>query len=236
MTVKIPLGLGDAVYCQPIIRKLTKKTAVIVQTPHPIIFGNMQNVTATSLDIGKPDLNIKYNHLRNSNDTQFQDLLSSVQMSNVKQVFNWSYGFTDEFRLNELPRILTELNNSKKNMCIIKEPTTAHMHKSTKDFSMAPNIEQMQNFIDENKEQFFFISVGKDEIFKKRLHDIDYDLVNKTTVQDLITLCQLSDLIISQVGHLIPIAQGLKKKVKIFYPGNITDPRLKNMNKKKIES
>lgn len=232
MIIKTMAGIGDAVYTYPIIKHFLKTNKVKVITKHPIIFDSLDVEISTDYQ-NKFDLNPRYTHLRDSQNNQYTDMLQSVNLFDIPFVLDWKMGFTKSFKTKTLNDLMTKFTQSKKKLCILKEPVCSHMHKKKKDFSISPVVSEIQNFVNSNN--YFYISVGNSEIFKKRLYGIDYDLIDKTSIQDLITLCAMSDLIVSQVGHLVPIAQSMNKKLQIFYPEKITDNKLKNINKRKIE-
>jgi len=234
INIKTMLGLGDAVYTFPIVQYYVESGFnVSVITRYPIVFNSLK-CTAVQTSQKTIDIRPRYNH-RNSGVSQYKGLLNSVNLPSLPFIFRWDMGFTDDFKNTYFELLLSGLNESRKKLCVVKEPCTAHMHKKQKDFSVSPGVPEIQGWLDSHREEYFFVSVGKDEVFKTRLNHINIDLNNKTTVQDLITLCSISQCIITQVGHLVPLAQGLSIPLKIFYPENPVDSRIKAINKQKME-
>jgi alpha-L-arabinofuranosidase len=234
MIIKTLRGIGDAVYAWPIIERLSESNNVTVITKYPIIFENLPVRVSTDYNI-KEDVKLSYLSRRLINTTnQYQDICIYSSYS-IPFSFKWDKGFTDSFIENHLHSIIDKSFQLGKKICVIKEPCAAHMHKSKHDLSVAPNVNEMQTWVNNNSHKYIFISVGQNEIFKSRLSGIDFNLVDKMSVQDLITLCAMSDAIVSQVGHLVVLAQGFGKPMKIFYPENIIDKRLQYITPNKIE-
>lgn len=219
LRIRTPLGLGDAVYAFPIVKHFTQTEKVIVCTQYPDVFKSLGIETTT--DKTNQDLCLRY-QFRSEKDyyTQMCDLAGV----HPEFKFDWPYEYeTVGFK-----------NKTGKLLCVIKEPVTAHMHKGARDFSTTPIAEKMQAFVNDNREQMFFVSVGKDEVFKSRLSGIDSDLNNILSIPDLITLVSMADIVATQIGHLVPLAQSLGRHIKLFEPEHVTDRRLIGINAKKV--
>lgn len=233
MIIRTHLGLGDAVYCFPIVKYFVDKgKKITVATNYPIVF-NALGVRTGLINL-KPDIFPKYTGRRCAS-SQYQTMLDSVGLPFIPFRFDWHLGFTDRFKDCCLYEFTSAFNYSRKTLCIIKEPCTAHMHKGAADYSLTPCVDQMQAWVDKFKDRFFYVSIGSEEVSRGRLENIDYNLIDKTSVQDLITLCQMSAAIVTQVGHLVPIAQGFNKPLKLFYPEKIVDRRFRHLTKETLE-
>lgn len=233
-TIKTMLGIGDCVYVYPIVKHFAKDRVVKVLTPYPEIFASLE-VEATNNFAQKFDLMPTYIPGRSSKKSQYEDMLDSVKLPFIPFSYAWNFGFSDHFKSCYLKEIVARLSLEGKGICIVKEPCLANMHRKNGDASAVPDIHEFQSWIDENKSRFVFISVGHKETFTARIKGIDIDLNDKLSIPDLVTLCATSQGIATQVGHLVPIAQGLNRPLKIFYPKNITDPRLKNIGPYKMK-
>lgn len=229
MVIRCMRGLGDAVYTYPIVKYYEKQNPIVI-TNYPVVFSSLNVRTTTNYGLSAI-LKPKYSNLRKSPYSQYKDLLRSVNLNNIPFTFEWNLGFTEEFKVKHFETIMNDWTASHKNLCIIKEPSYAHMEKTKNNgTAVSPNPMEMQKWVDTH--DMYYISVGREERFTARLKNIDYDLVDKTSVQDLITLIQLSSMVATQVGHLVPIAQGLSKALKVFYP---TDPGKYNLQPYKFE-
>lgn len=235
IVIKTMLGLGDAFYFYPIVKcYIEQGFRPTVVTRHPIIFNSLD--CNAVLQTNKPvNLRPSYNSRRTSEHSQYKDILMSANLPDLPFEFKWGLGFTKEFIENKIESFMAAYVASKKRLCIIKEPCASHMHKRERDFSIVPDVDELQKYVNDNKDDYFFVSVGQDEIFYKRLENIDYDLNNQLEIQDLISLCSISHLIVTQIGHLVPISQALNIPLKVFYPKNPTDRRIQLLNRKKIE-
>jgi len=231
MKIKTMLGIGDAVYTYPLVKYFSQKQSVKVITPYPEIFKCLNAETSSDMREAA-DLTPRYTHSRSSEFSQYEDLLRSVNLSFIPFEWEWQEQFSEHFKRN-YPVFLALIQGKK--ICVIKEPCCAHMNKGAKDFSIVPNVSEMQDWVNANKEKYFFVSVGYREIFHSRLEGIDLDLNDKINLTDLLTLCKNAGAIASQVGHLIPIAQGLNIPLKIFYPENPTHHALKFISPKKMQ-
>lgn len=237
MIVKTMLGLGDAVYAHPIVRRLADLNDYVkVITRYPIVFQGLRDVTAVQSVSTSINVRLRYQH---QNDTpQYTDMLKCVpQVSYVPLKFNWPFDFSEDAKKSWLPDLLHNLEATGKQLCVIKEPCAAHVHKSMhyhRDhkkllFSMAPNVIEVQQWVDDNRNKYFYVTVGNTELFKTpALLGIDFDLVDKTSVHDLLCVCAAADVIATQVGHLVPIAQGMGKQLKMFWPEDVVDHRFKS--------
>jgi len=78
------------------------------------------------------------------------------------------------------------------------------------------------------------VAVGQKEVIKRHLAGIDVNIVDRLNLSDYITLCEKTDSICTQIGHLAVLAQAFNKPLKVFEPERITDKRLKNMSVKKL--
>lgn len=228
------LGIGDSVYVYPIVKHFTETKKIKVITPYPEIFHSLGVESSTNLS-EKYDLMPTYIPGRASKKSQYEDMLDSVKLPFIPFSYAWDIGFSEHFKSHYLKEIVARLSLEGKGICIIKEPCLANMHRKSGDTSAIPNIVEFQNWIDQNSNRFVYISVGKNETFIHRLKGIDIDLNDKISIPDLITLCASSQAIATQIGHLVPIAQGLNRPLKIFYPKKITDGRLKNIGPHKMK-
>lgn len=230
-TIKTMLGLGDAVYTFPIVQFYADVyKRVLVRTKYPDVFRDIPNVE-TSIDLnGGYDVFPSYNGYRNSPNSQFYDLLDSVNLPRLPFKFSYKTGVQNKVALE----IRALAKSQGKKLCILKEPSLANMHRRNLDMSIVPNCDQFFSWLDKRKSEFFYVSVGQNEMFVKRYLGVDLDTNGKLTPYDLLSLVSVSDVVVSQVGHLVPIAQGLGIDLKIFWPEKITDPRLKTFGSHKI--
>lgn len=207
-------GLGDAIYAYPIVKYFARTEHVTVCTQYPQVFKYLENVTTTDKD-HVDEVFLSYS--RNPDSNQYKDICDTV-------------GIYPEFKFEWPATVFTHIPK----YCIIKEPCCSHMNKRFNDFSLAPKVSYVQDWVYENQERYTFISVGKDEIFKGRIAGIDHHMIDTLSIEQFLGLCAGAAAIATQIGHLVPIAQAMGKPLKIFEPEFITDPRLQNMSINKV--
>lgn len=210
MRIRTPLGLGDAIYCWPIIQYFSERMGVEVMTRYPIIYDNLP-VSCVPYDKNF-HLSLHYNKRRSKPTDQYTDILKQCDLPMIPFQFDFNYPCSD--------KIWNVLDQGKK-ICVVKEPCKAHMHKNKEGVSVDPDPKEMQKYINKRKDEYFFISVGKAEKFKDRL-DIDLDLTDKTSIPDLIQIIKASSLVLTQIGHLVPLAIAFRIDHKIFMPAEYT--------------
>lgn len=209
------MGLGDAVYAYPIVKELLNRDKKIeLLTWYPDVFKPLMNIG--NLDIQRGPIAGSY--------SKFIRLAYERDGSNFYETMARHVLRTSPpFYLHVLPderaiHIMASIrNHDGRPVCLIKEPHAAHCHRKTNDYSMAPHIWEMQNWLTEHRKDYYFISCEHDDNYKARLVGIDLRLKG-LTVPTYLGLCAMSDLIVSQVGHLVPISQSLDKPLKLFMP------------------
>jgi len=227
--IEIPQGLGDAVYCYPILKELAitryKNYGIyIYRNPHKIIFEPLKKYCnlLDAAPINSLVLKIHYRQRRFLKTTQYEDLVISAKLPNPPHfIFDWDKKFTDKFSENVLSKI-------KRHYLIVKEPCAAHMHKNINKQSVDPDPKFMQEYVDFYRKSLFIISVGQNEKFSHRLKNIDLDLVDRIdNIEDYINLVKHSSVILTQAGHLVPLAQAFNRRHRIFYPANNRFPYIR---------
>ncbi len=220
MNVRCQLGLGDAVYAFPIVKELAKKSHVKVLTKYPEVFKDLSNMSCVD-EMDSYDIYLKYT--REPGLNQYDEM---CRRARIRPAFKFTYKSDNVESMKAL--------GQGKSICVVKEPCAAHMNKQKGNFSASPKVGEFQEWINLNASKYHYISVGKSEVFKKRLSGIDLDLNDVLTVSQLLQLCVAADAFATQIGHLVPIAQGLGKPLKIFPPEKITDHRLENLTIDKV--
>lgn len=205
MKITTPSGLGDAVLCYPIVKELAKREKLFLYTKYPEVFGNLD------VEFLKEKQGTKLRYTRQPGTNYYEDLCACAGIK------------PPEFVLDSIFPISFPSAAFGKPVCLIHEPSTAHMHRRQRDFSLTPDPQKMQRFIDENKDRYFFVTVEWDDVYKERLKGIDR-VFSSLSVSDYLALCFLSTCIASQIGHLIPIGQAMGKRTVLFTPEKTTSP------------
>lgn len=230
--ISLQSGLGDALIAQPVIAHIAYHTiqAVTVYTKHIDIFTGLPGVIALAGIAPKEALKLHWFLGREEN--AFQQLCSIAEREFlVKDIyFKFVWPMVDF----EESDVVTHLGNRlplkiNKKLCIIKKPYTPQYISNTNMFyeNYAADVKTVQNFIDENKDKYYFISVGQNTLYSKgsdNITGIDLNLENNLSLLDFIYLCMNSDVIASQLGHLTTIAALFNKPYKCFR-SNFNDPK-----------
>ena len=199
-------GLGDAVFLYPIAAHYATRGSVTIATHFPDVYTRLAGVSFAAY--GSVSQKIKYSRVAGSN--YYEDYLTTA-------------GIDTEF-FYEAPEpgeavkaIMADARQSRRPVCLIKDPTAAHMHRNKNDLSFAPHVERVQEWVDRHTRHFYFITpdyVG--DTRAGRLSNIDKRVT--LSMRDYLSLCGQVDAIASQWGHLLPIAQGLGKPLTVFTP------------------
>lgn len=199
MNIQIQPGLGDAIYNYPIIKELSNKEFINVETGFPEIFYNLPNAKGFIKINETIDLHLRFHVLNYS---------AYSQLCTKTHVY-------PEFDFSDFPTIYKPLETNNKKLCVIKEPCAAGRHKDKNEMREAADFNQMQRWIDENRNEYYFVSVGQNEKFTERLN-IDLDLNDKLSTYELLALCRHADLIATQIGHLVAIGCAFRIPLKLF--------------------
>jgi len=127
--IKTPLGLGDAVYCWPIVKYFAERDSVVLSTKYPEIFNNIKDVQIdNSQNIF--DIRLHYNQKRSSKNGQYQDILDQCRLPAIP--FTFSFRNKKVFDISRVKK-----KSGDKKICIVKNPHSNDMLKSKNDFSLS---------------------------------------------------------------------------------------------------
>lgn len=203
MNVATFSGLGDAVYAYPVIKELTRTEPVTVWTKYPDVFTGLSGVSFSAEKAGAV-----LGYSRGPERNFYADIVAAAGIAAPE--------FAAEFAILDRHREWARAKG--KPVCIIKEPHATDMHKKARDFSLAPSVKAMQGFIDRQREAFYFVAVdGPDDVYRERLDGIG-ERLSGLNVREYLSLCSVVSAFASQIGHLVPIAQALGKRLFLFEP------------------
>lgn len=202
-------GLGDAVLAAPIVAHFSQFGKVDVSTKYPDVFKFIQNVNA-SPDVKNTGPTLRYS--RGQGRNYYVDICAAAGLSPLPFSLPWV----------PEPHVLELFGNANKRsgrkICLIKEPSSAHMHRGRNNFSFSPHPMTIQKWMLEHRDEFFFVSVEHEtNDIARRLVGIDAK-VQALSVSEYLSVCFLVDHIATQFGHLSPIAQAFGKPLTLFEP------------------
>ncbi len=207
-TFKTLSGLGDAVFAAPIAAHFAKSQPVQVFTNYPEVFQFIEGVTATK-EAAIPENCVRLRYFTHPGHNYYADYCKA---SGVPML---------PFSLPWLPAApLSEIfKTGGRQVCLIKEPSAAHMHRNRNDFSITPDPMVIQRWMLDNRDRFFYISFEHDtNTIKRRLVGIDHKIGASFTAADYIHCISRVDHVATQFGHLAPLAQAFGKPLTLFKP------------------
>lgn len=142
---------------------------------------------------------------------QFEDMCADAGVEFVADVpeFDFQYHYANDVDL-EIDRPI----------CLIKHPS--YKNGGDKRFAdLISNEKVFEGIIKRFRDRFFFIQVGAENEDFRVFPDIDYNLIGKTSVTQLCRLVELSEMVITRPGHLLPMAEGLKKKCFMIFASKL---------------
>ena len=213
-------GLGDSIYGYPICKYYSERYDIVhYMTNYPELFKSLDNVVChehkklnyISLDHGvKQPVDIRFTYCGRKytpGTDQYTDSLMSAKISDdLPLSIPWN------IQNKELIKTINKKNFlSCKPICLLSAPYEPFGRDDEwgKLLRIDPNI--MQSIVDKYKKDVFFIQIGN----RYTLHKIDgvhMDLVNETTVSDIMDLASYADISLSQIGNALPIAEAVGKK------------------------
>lgn len=201
MRVKGPTGFGDAIYTYPIIKYLIDSGEnVTVLTRHPYVFEDLNCATDPYRDEG---YDIDCNYVRRKGDqstTQFEDMCLEA-------------GIETSLKL-EIPKPHV-FNNTKRKICLVQYPYYP-MNEDQLRTELMPDYSIMQQIIADHPD-YFYVLMGQQGSFKYHFEGIDMDVVGQTDYKELIELYTMSDMIITQIGYSIALAEALNKRIFVLF-------------------
>jgi hypothetical protein len=207
MIIKGASGLGDAVYLYPIVKHYVTQTQDLrVMTNFPEIYADLK-VKTIPFTKQHGDVNCNYcNRKYTKGTTQFEDMVINAGLENHDIQFEMPYKRKSRF-------ISTPFEDDDTGMPLCVLPAPYLPMNSQKSKELLYNIDVVQELIDENM-SFLFVQVGNDPIAR---FEVDYDFCGKTSVNDLLDICSLADIIITPPGNLLPMGEALNKKTFLIF-------------------
>ena len=196
MRIRGGSGLGDSLYVQTIARHLVKQgKEVEVCSNWPEIFSQM-DVKVSEFTRQNIDKICHYNRRKPEPTSQFEDCCIDAGVTGVEYTLDWEIQGQWDFP---------------KPVLLVYMPRTPMDRKDNYGKELFPDCDVLNDIIRVIKPHFYTIQVGKGNPLYK-LDNIDLDLVNKTSVTDLLDLAKLSSRLIGQISGMIPLAESFDKK------------------------
>ena len=220
LAIKGASGLGDAIYLYPIVEYYSKKYDKIhVMSDYPELFETIPNATCFR------HLKLNYIPVRERNNvrkvpitiratygpgkhkkgtSQFEDyyVFAGIK-TKIELRIPWN------IRNTELTNIVKNIAKERK-ICIASTPYEPFGRDDEWGAVLRIKPEIIQAIVCKYRKEILFISTGN----KFCLHrtSCEYDLVDQTTVSDLMDIVSVSDICLSQIGNMLPMAECQGKK------------------------
>lgn len=211
--IKGASGLGDSVYLFPIVRAIEEKGGdVTVLSFYPDVFASLAcevlpyRLTGFHIDCSYVPFKER------QSTTQFEDMLSFFSFEDVP--------LTMPAPVTQPP----DFSENGKKVCVVKQPSVPSMNPLFRE--LVPKGHTFQRVIDALADEYVFVAVGYKGEIAHPLTGIDYDLTDCTSVRDVLSLVAASDLVLTQPGFLLPMAEAFGTPCfTIFSERGLVSPR-----------
>jgi hypothetical protein len=205
-------GLGDAVYLYPVLKHvLTHGGAAEVLTVYADIYTPLRKLGLVISDryAKNPDINCRYgDRYHSKTTTTYQDTLTLAGL-------DLSIPLELEYEREEPPR-LKGVNGRK--VCLVRSP--AYPMKGREDTRiLIPDLKKTQYIIDAYRDEVFFVQVGNRNGYEGILQGLGQDLSGALTIRQLLTLVDMSDMVLTLPSFLLPFSEALSKKCFVLFSG-----------------
>jgi len=198
--IKGPTGFGDAIYMYPIVKHFIEGgDNVTVLTRHPYVFENL-DCDIAPIDDG---YDIDCNYIRRKGDpntNQFQDMC--IEAGIKRQI---------PLKL-DYPRTF---NNTTKRICLVQRPYYP-MNEERLRTELMPDYTIMQRLIHDHPD-LFFVEVGQSSAYGFKFSGIGLDMVDKTDYKGLLDLYSMADIVLSQIGYSVALAEALDTRIFVLF-------------------
>jgi hypothetical protein len=216
-------GLGDSIYGYPIVKHYAEKHKTVYHmSNYPELYESIENaeiyphqkVNYITTPDGQQPIDTRFTYCGKKytpGTSQFRDSVTSAKIrKNLDLYIPWT------IKNEELCAEIKARAKGKK-ICIFAAPYEPFGREDEWGKSMRINKDSMAKIVHdpELNEKVYFVQTGN----KYVLHQFDnvYDMVNQTSVSDLMDLVSISDICLSQIGNMLPMAECRKKNNFIIF-------------------
>lgn len=211
--IRSGFGIGDNIYLQSIVRHLLDKGQKFqICTTYPDVFAPIAHrVSFHPFTKVKVDVVAHYGGRKKCNDTdQFQDMCISAGIREAVDLrIDW------KVRNNGLVESIKKKANGRK-VVFVQHPRTPMGRRDGFGKELSPDYRVMDRVIDLIKDRMLVVKFGQGTPLYN-LQKTEMDLVNKTTVSDMIDAATACDYFFGQCSFVIPLAESLKKPCLILW-------------------
>jgi hypothetical protein len=190
-------GLGDAVYMRPVVRHyLDLGNEVVVVTRHPGAYSDLNCKTVAEEDFMDCQASSR-TMTKGTNIYQDTLIASGIDHKQAPQM---------DLRCVGVPRDFGPGNP----VCVVRNPSVP-VKGDDSARCMVPDIAVFQRIMDTFKDRVRFVLIGWRINFDVVLRGAHEDLTGITSLRDYFAAVAGADLVLTQPGHMLAIAEALHK-------------------------
>ena len=210
MIIRGPSGLGDAMYMAVIGKYYTEKgNDVEICTKWADLY-RVLGLRTLPHQKAFGDIQASYGGRKKNTDTnQYQDLCIASGIKDYP-VFKIEWPVQSP----ALIKMIRKESENKK-ICIVGAPYKPFGRDDGFGVELEINYDIFEEIMKTYNKQIFFILTGTKAT--RKLNYANFDLVDQTSVCDLMDISSIANLFLTQVGHLLPIGECLGKPVACFF-------------------
>lgn len=213
LKIRSGFGIGDNIYLQSIARHLLDKGMKLhICTTYPDVFAPIAGrVTFQPFTKVKVDIVAHYGGRKRMPETdQFEDMCISAGIrEKVDLRLDW------KVRNSGLVETIKRKANGRK-VVFVQHPRTPMGRRDGFGKELSPDYRVMDQVIDLIKDRMLVVKFGQGQPLYN-LQKTEMDLVNKTTISDMIDAATACDYFFGQCSFIIPLAESLKKPCMILW-------------------
>lgn len=202
------MGIGDAMYMQSIAKYLKYKGVQLeICTKYPELFPLEAKFSPFRR---KPiDYTAHYTTRKHRKGTsQFVDMCLNCGITDdVDLVYEWTA------KTNPLPK-------TNKKILIVQQPRPAFGRTDGFGRRLLPKWEIVDTALNQLRDQFHIVQIGNGESLY-HYKNIDTDLTNKTSVEQLLDIGDLAHAFIGQCSYIIPLAESFNKPIMVVWSNRV---------------
>jgi ADP-heptose:LPS heptosyltransferase len=227
-------GLGDAIYAYPIVKYFASKyDDVYFMSDFPELFEDIPNVKCSKHlkinyiaipneeSIRKRPIDVKFTYGPRKHipgTSQYQDMCIFAKKS-YKDIPDLPLKIDWEIHNAELINTVKLVAKGRK-ICVVAAPYQPFGREDKWGDEIKIQPESIQYIIDDLKQLgYLCIAIGNKFCLYEPM--VEYNLINQTSLTDLMDLMFICDLAVTQIGNLLPISEALNKKNITIFSSNI---------------
>jgi len=197
MILRGSMGLGDAVYLNPVVKYYTERGEdVTIITRYPEIFFGLN----CKIILDENFIDCQNSARTTTTGTNIYE--DTLIMAGIDKTLPLNFEYVGTKRI---------FPTSKK-VCVIRQPT-APAKGELESVVMIPDSRVYQTIINSFKDRVFFVLCGKQINSTEKLTGCDMDCTSETGIINILETIDGADLILAQPGHFVSMAEALKKKL-----------------------